>query len=59
MTNKYYVVEEEDGESWEFPSKNEALRFAEKIAKEGYVCIHVFENTDDTDGETLTSKMIK
>lgn len=59
MSDKYYVVEEEDGESWEFPSKNEALKFADKIAQEGYVCIHVFENTDDADGETLTSKMIR
>lgn len=54
----YYVIEDEDGNSWDRSSKREALDFARQLEEEGHVCVHVFQCIDDDKGEQESSKMI-
>lgn len=58
MTDLYYTVEDEDGNSWDRDSKESAMTLAEQLEDEGHCCVHVFACRDDEDGEPVVIKTI-
>lgn len=58
MTDLYYTVEDEDGNSWDRDSKESAMTLAKQLEDEGHCCVHVFACRDDEDGEPVVIKTI-
>lgn len=58
MNKIYYSIEDEDGNSWDKDTKQDAIKFAEQLENEGHQCVHVFECRDDEDGEPEVIKTI-
>jgi hypothetical protein len=58
MSNIYYTVEDEDGNSWDEDSKEKAMTLARQLEAEGHRCVHVFACRDDEDGEPEVVKTI-
>lgn len=58
MSDIYYTVEDEGGESRDKPTLEEAMRLAKEWKNEGHVCVHVFKCRDDEDGEPVFIKTI-
>ena len=58
MNDLYYTIEDEDGNSWDENTKENAMKLAKQLEAEGHVCVHVFACRDDEDGEPETVKTI-
>lgn len=58
MSDLYYTIEDEDGNSWDENTKENAMKLAKQLEAEGHVCVHVFVCRDDEDGEPEVVKTI-
>ena len=58
MTDLYYSIEDEDGNSWDRDSKESAMTLTKQLEDEGHCCVHVFACRDDEDGEPVVIKTI-
>ena len=58
MSDLYYTIEDEDGNSWDENTKEDALKLARQLKAEGHTCVHVFACKDDEDGEPIVTKTI-
>jgi hypothetical protein len=58
MSDLYYSVEDEDGNSWDENTKEDAMKLARQLEAEGHRCVHVFACRDDEDGEPVVTKTI-
>lgn len=58
MSDLYYTIEDEDGNSWDEDTKEDAMKLARQLEEEGHCCVHVFACRDDEDGEPEIVKTI-
>lgn len=56
MSELYYTVEDEDGNSWDADNEVRAMALARQLEAEGHCCVHVFACRDDEDGEPKVIK---
>lgn len=59
MSDLYYTIEDEDGNSWDEDTKENALKLARQLEAEGHACVHVFACKDDEDGEPVITKTLR
>lgn len=58
MSDLYYTIEDEDGNSWDENTKEDAMKLARQLEAEGHRCVHVFACRDDKDDEPVVVKTI-